>query len=268
MNRRQQGHSGRKPSRRAKEPQLFKKNDLLYGFHPVCEALRAGRRDIHKLYISQSRKPSRASRLQNLAEEKNIPVETMAVETLDKMTRSANHQGIALAAGSLPLPKAGDVIPMINARSDPSFILVLEGIEDPNNMGALIRTALCHGVDDILVPKDRCAGLSPAVSKSSAGAMEHASIFSITNTASILKSLKDSGIWVFGLDADSETMLFDADLTGGIALVIGGEHKGIRPGVKKECDFLLSIPNKGRINSLNASVAGGIAMYEALRQRG
>jgi 23S rRNA (guanosine2251-2'-O)-methyltransferase len=143
----------------------------------------------------------------------------------------------------------------------------LENIEDPHNLGALIRTALSAGVDFILIPKDRSAGPSSTVSRSSAGAMEHADIYMITNTASILKSLKEKGVWVFGLDADGNKSLFDADLKGHIALVIGGENKGVRPLVKKECDFLLSIPNKGKLNSLNASVAGGIAMYEALRQR-
>ena len=122
-----------------------------------------------------------------------------------------------------------------------------------------------------MIPKDRSALPSSSVSRSSAGAMEHANIFLITNTASILRSLKENGVWISGLDAGGNTLLFDSDLTGNIALVIGGEHKGIRPGVKKECDFLLFIPNhgpaQGNINSLNASVAGGVAMYEALRQR-
>jgi len=156
---------------------------------------------------------------------------------------------------------------LVQGKKTPCFILILENIEDPHNFGALIRTALCAGVDYILIPKDRSAGPSSTVSRSSAGAMEHADIYYITNTASILRALKKKGVWISGLDSDGNTSLFSADLTGNIAIVIGGEHKGIRPLVKKECDFLLSIPNKGDINSLNASVAGGIAMYEALRQR-
>jgi len=144
----------------------------------------------------------------------------------------------------------------------------MENIEDPHNLGALIRTALSAGVDYLLIPKDRSAGPSSTVSRTSAGAMEHADIYMITNTAALLRALKEKGVWVFGLDADGDRSLFDADLKGPLALVIGGENKGVRPLVKKECDFLLSIPNKSRINSLNASVAGGIAMYEALHGHG
>ncbi len=242
-------------------------HDLLFGFHSVVEALRADRRKFYEILISKSRTLDRIEDIQKLAQNRNIPVSTVSSETLDKLTQFSNHQGIAARTGSLPVHKADAVISRVKNKETPCFILVLENIEDPHNLGALIRTALCNGVDYILIPKDRSAGPSPAVSRSSAGAMEHADIYMMTNTASILRALKEAGVWVSGLDASGETALFDADLKGDIALVIGGEHKGIRPGVKKECDFLLSIPNKGRINSLNASVAGGIAMYEALRQR-
>jgi 23S rRNA (guanosine2251-2'-O)-methyltransferase len=183
------------------------------------------------------------------------------------MTRFANHQGMVAQTSFFPVKKASEVVTRIDETPSPCFILILENIEDPHNLGALIRTALCAGVDCILIPKDRSVTPSSTVSRSSAGAMEHADIYMITNTASILKTLKENGVWISGLDADGDRSVFDADLTGNIALVIGGEHKGVRPLVKKECDFLLSIPNKGRINSLNASVAGGIAMFEALRQR-
>ena len=183
------------------------------------------------------------------------------------MTEGSNHQGIAARTSFFPVKNAAEMVHKIGPEGKSCFILVMENIEDPHNLGALIRTALSAGVDYILIPKDRAAGPSSTVSRSSAGAMEHADIYMITNTAALLKSLKEKGVWVFGLDADGDRSLFDADLKGPIALVIGGENKGVRPLVKKECDFLLSIPNKGRINSLNASVAGGIAMYEALRQR-
>ena len=250
-----------------KKPFKKETHDLLFGFHSVLEALNAGKRQIFSILISKSRRSGRVHEIQTLAGQKDIDVEILDRETMDKLTGYANHQGIAAKTGFLPMKKAGEVIDRIRESDTPCFILVLENIEDPHNLGALIRTALCSGVDYILIPKDRSASPSAAVSRSSAGAMEHADIYMITNTAAILKSLKAAGVWVSGLDADGDTALFDADLTGHIALVIGGEHKGIRPVVKRECDFLLSIPNKGRINSLNASVAGGIAMYEALRQR-
>ncbi len=246
---------------------MKEKKDILFGFHSVYEALKAKKRKIYVIFISKRRLQKRHSKIEQLARDRQINIEEVSQEHLDRLTQSSKHQGVAAETSLLPVKKAVEVIDMIKGATDPCFVLVLESIEDPHNLGALIRTALCAGVDYILLPKDRSAKPSSTISRSSAGAMEHASIFMITNTASLLRALKENNVWVSGLDAKGDTSLFEADLTGNIALVIGGEHKGIRPGVKKECDFLLSIPNRGSINSLNASVAGGIAMYEALRQR-
>ncbi len=246
---------------------MKEKHDILCGFHSVGEALRAGQRTFYGILISQKRSPGRTDEIEAMAGQRNIKIETAAPEVLDKMAQGSHHQGLVAQTSFFPVKKAAQVIDLVEKRNSPCFILILENIEDPHNLGALIRTALCAGVDYILIPKDRSAVPSSTVSRSSAGAMEHADIYSITNTAAILRDLKAKGVWISGLDAAGETVLFDADLTGDIALVIGGEHKGIRPLVKRECDFLLSIPNRGNINSLNASVAGGIAMYEALRQR-
>lgn len=246
---------------------MKERNDILFGYHSVYEGLKAGKRKFYKILISKNLSSARAKKIEAVAGEKKIRIELVDPDILDKMTQFANHQGMVAQTSFYPVRKASEVISLIQDRKTPCFILVLENIEDPHNLGAIIRTALCAGVDYILIPKDRSAVPSSTVSRSSAGAMEHAGIFMVTNTATILRTLKEHGVWVSGLDADGDTSLFKADLTGNIALVIGGEHKGIRPLVKKECDFLLSIPNKGNINSLNASVAGGIAMYEALRQR-
>jgi len=241
--------------------------DTLFGYHSVYETLRAGKRQVDILLFSTRRSGLRLEGIQAIASKKQIPVKMVNPKILDAMTPLANHQGIAAHVSAFPVKKASQVISDLQTRQDPVFFLVLEGIEDPHNLGALIRTALCAGVDGILIPKDRACQPSATVSRISAGAMEHADIYMITNTAAILRDLKKNGVWVSGLDADGPVSLYAADLTGNIALVIGGEHKGIRPLVQKECDFLLSLPNRGRINSLNASVAGGIAMYEALRQR-
>jgi len=250
---------------------MKEKNDTLFGFHSVYEALKARKRKFYTILISKlilKRRPQgRTKKIETLARERDIKIEYVDPEFLDRMTNFSKHQGMVAKTSFYPFQKAADVMTMIRESEMPCFILIIENIEDPHNLGALIRTALCAGVDYILIPKDRAAGPSSAVSRSSAGAMEHADIYMITNTASILRSLKENKVWISGLDAGGEISLFDADLTGNIALVIGGEHKGIRPVVKKECDFLLSIPNRGDINSLNASVAGGIAMFEALRQR-
>ena len=246
---------------------IKEKNDILFGFHSVYEALKAQKRNFYSILISKHRSSDRAKKIKTIARQRNIKIEMVDPELLDGMTDFSNHQGLAARTSFFPIKKAGEVVSLVQKKEGPCFILIVENIEDPHNLGALIRTALCAGVDYIMIPKDRSALPCSSVSRSSAGAMEHANIFLITNTASILRSLKENGVWISGLDAGGNTLLFDSDLTGNIALVIGGEHKGIRPLVKKECDFLLSIPNKGNINSLNASVAGGIAMYEALRQR-
>jgi len=243
------------------------KTEILFGFHSVYEALGAGRRQFELVYIADRRSSGRADKVVNFAKKKGIQIQYTDPKDLDKLTRFAPHQGIVASVGLFPTKKATELLPLLEKRDAPYFILIVESIEDPHNLGALIRTALCADVDYIMIPKDRSCLPSSTVSRSSAGAMEHADIFMITNTASILRSLKESGAWIFGLDAGGSTGLYGSDLTGNIALIIGGEHKGIRPGVKKECDFLLSIPISGKINSLNASVAGGVAMYEAMRQR-
>lgn len=243
------------------------KTDLLFGYHSVSEAIKANKRRIFKILISTRRSKKRSEKVAHLAGQWKIPIEFVSPEKLDRLTNHSRHQGLAANVSSFPTKKAADVISYIQKKEAPVFILILDSIEDPHNLGTLIRTGVCAGADYILIPKDRSAGPTAAVSRSSAGAMEHADIFIVTNTASVLRSLKKNDVWISGLDADGDISLFKSDLTGNIALVIGGEHKGIRPGVKKECDFLLSLPNNGKINSLNASVAGGIALYEALRQR-
>ncbi len=242
-------------------------SDLLFGFHSVYEALKAGKRNFKRISISKKRTGGRIEKIEEMAKERRIKTEVIDPAILDKMTEFSNHQGILARTSFFPVGSAVEVVDQIGKDQKSYFILVMENIEDPHNLGALIRTALSAGVDYILIPKDRSAGPSSTVSRSSAGAMEHADIYMITNTASLLKALKEKGVWVFGLDAKGDKSLFEADLKGHIALVIGGENKGVRPLVKKECDFLLSIPNKGKISSLNASVAGGIAMYESFRQR-
>ena len=251
------------------------KTELLIGFHSVYEALKAQRRSFYRIFISKQRTGPQPAKITELAQEHKLTVENITSKALDQLTNNAKHQGFAALTSHFPVHTGNELIQKINKATPPNLIsdlvsgliLVLENIEDPHNLGALIRTAICAGVDFILIPGNRAAGPSPTVSAISAGAMEHAQIGIMTNTASSLKALKDKGVWIFGLDAGAKKHLFETDLKGSVALVIGGENKGIRPLVKKECDFLVSLPNLGPINSLNASVAGGIAMYEVLRQK-
>jgi 23S rRNA (guanosine2251-2'-O)-methyltransferase len=241
--------------------------EILYGYHSVFEALKANRRKFESVMVYENRSDKRVQTVVDLAGKKQVPVQALAGEELDRLAGFGRHQGIAARVSSFPVQSVSALFKQIEARTDPFFLLILESIEDPQNTGALIRTALCADVDYIVMPKDRCALPSAGVSRSSAGAMEHAPIFLATNLSAVIRDLKQYGAWVSGLDADGDKGLFEADLTGNLALVVGGEHTGLRPGVRKACDFILSIPMQTRITSLNASVAGGIAMFEARRQR-
>ena len=243
------------------------RQEILYGIHPVFEALKAGRRRFEKVFAAAGANRTRPGKVVELAREKRIEVEYVDRKNLDKLTNGVRHQGVAARVSRFPLKGVSRVLKNMDKRAAPCFILILETIEDPRNFGALIRTAMCAGVDEIFIPKDRAVSATPSVSVSSAGAMEHSDIYLVTNTASLIRSLKEKDVWVAGLDAQGATRLYDADLTGDLAVVVGGEHKGIRPLVRRICDYLLYIPGTGRVNSLNASVAGGIALYEAHRQR-
>ena len=189
------------------------KTEILFGFHSVYEALRADKRQFELVYISSKRSSGRADKVINLAKKNGVQIQYTDPKELDKLTQFAPHQGIVARAGLFPTKKATQILPMLGKRETPYFILIIESIEDPHNLGALIRTALCADVDYIMIPKDRSCPPSSTVSRSSAGAMEHADIFMITNTASILRDLKETGAWIFGLDANGSTDLYESDLT-------------------------------------------------------
>lgn len=272
-------------------------NEVLCGIHPVLEALKVGRRRFYEILIAEERSASRMEPIVDEAKKRRISVAYAPGDLLDEMSLGVMHQGVVATVSPFSLQKAeallksgaldlsdyaihtSDFLDQGESGASTStelpqaplkpgrFYLILEGVEDPHNFGAIIRTALSAGVDRIFIPKDRAVHPSPSVSRASAGAMEHADILVMTNTANFIKGLKKKGIWIAGLDAKGRTSLFDADFSGDIALVIGGEHRGIRPLVQSECDFLISLPMVRGVDSLNASVAAGIAMYEVFRQR-
>ena len=242
-------------------------HEILAGIHPVREAIKAGRRHFHRILIADASPRERIRTIVTQAKAMGIEAEILSSEALDLLCPDVRHQGVVALVSPLPLPRGETAVSKMVGTGDTAFVLILESMEDPHNLGALIRTALCAGVDHIILPRDRAASPTPAVSRASAGAMEHASIWTVTNTTTFIRSLKKMGFWVAGLDAGGAQSLFQADLTGNIALVVGGEHRGIRPLVRKECDFILSLPMTRGVTSLNASVAGGIAMYEVIRQR-
>ena len=238
------------------------KTEILYGVHPVFEALRAGRRRIHEVFIHPGRSSRRLEGIAASAKSKSVPVRELTPERLTSLAGSEFHQNVAARVDPYPSVDLESVL----TRTRP-FLLMLDSILDPNNLGALVRTALCAGVDGVILPKDRSATPLPSASKASAGALEHTALVRITNLSQTITRLKKHGFWIVGLDRSGEESLFDSDLTGPLAVIIGGEEKGIRPLVKQRCDFLVRIPQLGPLDSLNASAAGAVVMYEAFRQR-
>ncbi|MEE4262772.1 MAG: 23S rRNA (guanosine(2251)-2'-O)-methyltransferase RlmB [Desulfobacteraceae bacterium] len=243
------------------------KTEILYGIHPVTEALRARRRNIYEIYLQKENKSDRLARLASLAGHRGIRVKTVGSEEFKTMVSGGGHQGVAAKVDSYPLTALSDILAAAETKGRTHFLIILDSVLDPQNLGAVIRTALCVGIDGVIMPKDRSAPITPAVSKASAGALEHIYLSRVTNLVQTIKQCKSRGVWVLGLDKDAERSIYAGDMTGSIAIVLGGEQKGIRPLVKKNCDFLVSIPQLGAVDSLNASVAAAVTMYEALRQR-
>jgi len=243
------------------------KAEVLFGVHPVNEALKAGRRAIDQIWIATEKQSRPKAQIQMLAERAQIPVERVRASELKAITGTDRHQGIGARVSPYAFVPIETIFAKARDKNQDTFLLMLDSVIDPQNLGGLIRTASCAGVDGIILPKDRAAPPSPAVSKASAGALEHVLLHQVTNLSATIGRLKKKGIWIAGLASAADQSLFGCNLTGHLALIVGGEQKGIRTLIKRECDFLLSIPQSGAIDSLNASVAGGIALYEALRQR-
>lgn len=242
---------------------MAKSSTMLWGYHPVGEALRARRRKITKLLLVQDQR-GRRDRLARMAEDAGIEVAWVREQQLTQMVGHDRHQGVAAQSDGYPYATLDQILAL-----DPKapFILALDQIVDPQNLGAMARTAHCAGVHGMIIVKDRAAAPSAAASKASAGALEHMRLVRVTNLVAVLKKLKAEGFWIAGADHHGNNSLFDVNLTGPLVLVIGGEEKGVRPLVRQQCDFTMAIPQVGTIGSLNASVAAAIVIYEAFRQR-
>ncbi len=243
------------------------KTEILYGIHPVREALNAGRRKFYEIYVCREKTNKRVDNLIELAKSADIPVRHIHRQKLQSIAGTDTHQGAAAKVSPYPLLSLSEIISDQAGGDNFSFYLLIDNIVDPHNLGALLRTALCVGITGVVTPKDRCAEPSPTVSKSSAGALEHINLARVVNMATAIKNLKKNNVWIIGLDKNGDRSIYENDFNENIALVVGGEKSGIRPLIKKHCDFLSFIPQTGQVSSLNASVAGGIAMYEAYRQR-
>lgn len=235
--------------------------ERIAGRIPVLEALRAGKRRPHQLFALQGGKGLE----QILAAAHDVPVKECARRELDALVRGVAHQGVILEAAPLPIHKAKTWLETPFPAD--ALVVVLDGIEDPHNFGAIVRSAAACGAQAVLFGKDRAAPISPGSVKSAAGAMEYVDLVVATNLARSIEALKKAGFWIAALEAEAPTPLWEADLTGRIAIVIGSEGKGIRRLVRQRCDLHLSIPLSGPITSLNASVSAAVALVECLRQR-
>jgi 23S rRNA (guanosine2251-2'-O)-methyltransferase len=243
------------------------KKEILFGINSVYEALKAGRRDVFKILITKGKISKRLEQVSALAGSLKIPVERVSTVALKMISGTDHHQGVCAETGPYPFVDLSDMLIGSQGGNSKPFLLLLDNIVDPHNLGALVRTAVCVGVNGVIIPKDRSVPPTPTVSKSSAGALEHVRLSRVTNMVNTMKILKNKGLWIAGIDRAADGSIFSCDMKEFNAVVVGGEGKGIRPLVKKHCDKLLSIPQTGLIDSLNASVAGALVMYEVFRQK-
>lgn len=240
--------------------------EIIYGINPVKEALR-GERRAFELFVAEGTADQRVEKLLKLAAEAGVPVRRRQRRDLQRLCATDHHQGVALRIEAFTYADFDDVLEAWRVKGESAVFVLLDGIQDPHNLGAIIRTAACAGAGCVIIPKDRAVGVSPTVEKVAAGATETVPVVQVTNLATTLEQLKGAGFWIYGADEKSGESLYRQKLTGNIAFVIGGEGEGIRPLVRKKCDVLFSIPLAGGVNSLNASVACGISLFEAVRQR-
>lgn len=231
------------------------------GRNPVREILKADKM-VYEILVAEGVKRSSIKEILELASEKNIQVNFIDRDQIDQMTVSQNNQGIVALVQDYQYAKLHDVLQEASAK----FIVICDGIKDPHNLGAIIRTADAAGADAVVIPKNRATEITPIVTKVSVGAAEYMSVVQVTNISRTLEELKENGFWIAAADMDGDREYYEADLTGKIGLVVGSEGSGIRRLVKEKCDFIVRIPMNGHVSSLNASVAASVMMYEVVRQ--
>lgn len=247
------------------EPQA-EADGIIEGRNAVIEALRAGTA-IDKIYIARGETDTSLGHIASTARSKGVVVVETDRRKLDGMSLTHSHQGVIAVAAVREYVSVDDILNAARERGEAPLVVVCDELSDPHNLGAVIRTAECAGAHGVIIPKRRSAGLTAIVAKTSAGAVAHVPVARVSNLPSLLKELKDEGLWVFGADADGDTPLYQADLKGPAAIVIGSEGAGMGRLVSERCDFKVSIPMKGKLNSLNASAAAAVLLYEAVRQR-
>jgi 23S rRNA (guanosine2251-2'-O)-methyltransferase len=243
---------------------------FVYGLNPVLEALAAHPQDVVRVLVERGRGRQRShggDRVAEVAAAAGVRVEEAPHGELARRSRGGVHQGVGAEVAEFRYAELPDLIESARARKEAPFLLLLDGVTDPQNLGALIRSAHALGAHGVVVPKDRAAGVTPAVAKAAAGALEHCPLARVTNLTRAIEDLKEEQVWSIALAADGDRDLAEVDLTGGLALVLGSEGRGVRPLVRKTCDLVVRIPMLGRVGTLNVAAAGAVALYEAARQR-
>ncbi len=241
---------------------------LVYGLHAVQALLERAARQVQRVWYQDSRGDARLERILVLARGARIPLAAVPRAQLDVLARGGRHQGVVAATHvSAPAPDSG-LPALLSGLDEPALLLVLDGVQDPHNLGACLRCADAAGAHAVIVPRDRAAGLGPAVRKAAAGAAESVPFLQVTNLARALRELQGAGLWIVGTAGEAQDTVYTTDLRGAVALVLGGEEKGLRRLTREHCDLLVRIPMHGTVASLNVSVAAGIALFEARRQRG
>ncbi len=274
-------HSNKPPKTKAKSrpkshskstapaPAKRPRGELLYGRQGVREALRAGRRHFHDLYLARGLKQNEVvQEVLSLAKARKLPVQHVERGQLDAWVADANHQGVALRTGAYPYADVSTMLARAEKQGEAPFLLLLDRVQDPQNLGSLFRAAEAFGVHGVILPKHRAAHITPAVVNASAGAVEHLPVATATNLVNEMKALKEAGLWIAGLEAREDAVdLHTVDLSGPLAVVVGSEGFGLSRLVAETCDWLVRLPMRGRINSLNAAVAGSIFLFQVLQAR-
>ncbi|GGH40293.1 23S rRNA (guanosine(2251)-2'-O)-methyltransferase RlmB [Paenibacillus segetis] len=243
--------------------------EWIAGKHSILEALRAGR-TINKIWVAEGAQKHLTQPILAEAKKQGIIVQFVDKRKLDQLVPDVQHQGVVAQAAPYAYASVEDLLAKATEQGQPPFLLILDEIEDPHNLGSILRTAECTGVHGVIIPKRRSAAVTATVSKTSAGAVEYVPVARVTNLAQCIDELKEAGVWVVGTDVDTKDEMYERGgnvLTGPVAIVIGNENKGMGRLIREKCDVLLKLPMTGRLNSLNASVAAGVVMYEVLRRR-
>lgn len=253
-----------KPFNGEKEEKNF--DDQVEGRNAVLELLESGK-DINKIFVARGEKHGSINKIIAIAKERRIILVEKDKKQMEGMAQNENYQGVIAIVPPFEYCEIDDILNTAKERNEEPFVLILDGIEDPHNLGSIIRTAETAGVHGVIIPKRRAAAVNSTVNKVSAGAAQHMKIARVTNISDSISELKDKGLWICGTDVEAEKYYYNQDYRGAIGIVIGNEGKGMSDKVEKNCDFLVKLPMKGKVTSLNASVSAGIVVYEAMKQR-